>query len=611
MTADDSCIVSQVFNACPTHRALPCSRNGAEQHCGDFVCQVCDRVIAGCPCKVNLSNSNWADKDLQSRQLTYPATFSQFSRRSSDGQSKVAVGWLDWATSLQPHPMALQLGPAMTLPLSSTSTACISSKVTGYDWIHSNFFSIIQWRNHSTVLERLSLDLLAQVSSCSHPTPRQITLVCPLCSKKQSLRMFPPLLQESVCWFSMLFSATKLLVFDGFSANLQEFEKKKHTYFQERAKNQGWPSLYHKFLKRVAEMYQRPNFAVHLPKLSPSLQDRPVAVAGWVAHKQIQTDFRSISVYHSIFFGYNMLQLIFLSIALQSWLFCLFGPKSTKPKIRGFKFRCSCFRDFFPWSSNVVAGHRPKMFGFPLHDLFECKFSTQTKKSKKLSQTRCQKKNEQPRITNGSLPIRSVEGHQAVIASSWKGMSLTGAENATKSNNISWRHRTGEIGMEIWTRNVGKLIGIGSFKNHVQLVCTAAHTKKILGVFISLPPSCYVATCGSGHGLSVYLVFCGHEKTIWIEISNVGCQPKFYKSVSNVSIFSVFRIWIPISFFDVRFSMTHVFWLSTYDFRLLVLSYWFSMRGFGTFQLSRVYFLSFTSHFGFEIVHAPISISGL
>lgn len=231
MTADDSCIVSQVFNACPTHRALPCSRNGAEQHCGDFVCQVCDRVIAGCPCKVNLSNSNWADKDLQSRQLTYPATFSQFSRRSSDGQSKVAVGWLDWATSLQPHPMALQLGPAMTLPLSSTSTACISSKVTGYDWIHSNFFSIIQWRNHSTVLERLSLDLLAQVSSCSHPTPRQITLVCPLCSKKQSLRMFPPLLQESVCWFSMLFSATKLLVFDGFSANLQEFEKKNiHTF---------------------------------------------------------------------------------------------------------------------------------------------------------------------------------------------------------------------------------------------------------------------------------------------------------------------------------------------------------------------------------------------
>ena len=57
-TKNDSCIVSQVFNACPTHRALPCSRNGAEQHCGDFVCQVCDRVIAGCPCKVNLSNSD-------------------------------------------------------------------------------------------------------------------------------------------------------------------------------------------------------------------------------------------------------------------------------------------------------------------------------------------------------------------------------------------------------------------------------------------------------------------------------------------------------------------------------------------------------------------------
>ena len=79
-------------------------------------------------------------KDLQSRQLTYPATFSQLSGRSSDGQSKAAVGWLNWATSLQPHPMALQLGPAMTLPLSSTSTACISSKVTGYDWIHPNKF---------------------------------------------------------------------------------------------------------------------------------------------------------------------------------------------------------------------------------------------------------------------------------------------------------------------------------------------------------------------------------------------------------------------------------------------------------------------------------------
>lgn len=228
-TKNDSCIVSQVFNACPTHRALPCSRNGAEQHCGDFVCQVCDRVIAGCPCKVNLSNSDWADKDLQSRQLTYPATFSQLSRRSSDGQSKVAVGWLNWATSLQPHPMALQLGPAMTLPLSSTLGTYIGTyhqkwlDMTGYIRINE---PIIQWRNHSTVLERLSRDLLAQVSSCSHPTPRQITLVCPLCSKKQSLRMFPPLLQESVCWFSMLFSATKLLVFDGFSANLQEFEKK-------------------------------------------------------------------------------------------------------------------------------------------------------------------------------------------------------------------------------------------------------------------------------------------------------------------------------------------------------------------------------------------------
>lgn len=42
-----------------------------------------------------------------------------------------------------------------------------------------------------------------------------------------------------------------------------------------------------------------------------------------------------------------------------------------------------------------------------------------------------------PKVTNGSLRIRTVAKDHAVIASSRKGMSLTGAEAATKSNSIS------------------------------------------------------------------------------------------------------------------------------------------------------------------------------
>jgi hypothetical protein len=102
--------------------------------------------------------------------------------------------------------------------------------------------------------------------------------------------------------------------------------------------------------------------------------------------------------------------------------------------------------------------------------------------------------------------------------------------------------------MEIWTRNVGKLIGIGSFKNHVQLVCTAAHTKK---------------NPGSVHFIATELL-CGH---MWIRTWSV-CLSCFLWSWKN-NMDRNFKRGLPTQILQICFQCFYIFRFSNLNSHLV------------------------------------------